>query len=103
MNNVLEFFKKVWAWVRIIYMALIVFKRLVEWFKDPERRKLLIKKIIAVIIKEVLEKGDYAVINCLYNEETEEVESREAQGVEGKEIDSDTKNQFGNKEMIVLK
>ncbi len=59
--------------------------------------------MLAVSIKEKLNNGNYGIINCLYNKETEEIDGKEVLGIQGKEIDEDTQKNFGDKDMIVLK
>ncbi len=56
---------------------------------------------MAVAIKERLENGDYGIVKCLYNKQTEGVEDM-AKGIESEQVDAETQRHFGNKEMIVL-
>ncbi|WP_104708361.1 hypothetical protein [Helicobacter ailurogastricus] len=105
-ENVSDFFKSVWAWVKHIYERILnFFKNIVAWFKDPKRAQLLIedKNKIAVVIKSKLDNGDYNTINCLFNTDTGQVEGEEALGIESEELDAETKKNFGDKDMIVLK
>ncbi|BCZ19959.1 hypothetical protein NHP190012_16010 [Helicobacter sp. NHP19-012] len=104
-DNVLDFFRSVWAWVQRIWTRILnFFKNIVDWFKSPNRlRQLQVdRNRIAVSIKENLANGDYGVVNCLYNTATGQLDG-EAIGVESEQVDAETQKNFGNKEMIVLK
>ncbi|BCZ19960.1 hypothetical protein NHP190012_16020 [Helicobacter sp. NHP19-012] len=90
----------------VIFKEIISFKDdIVAWFKSPERLHYLQKnkKVLAVSIKEKLSNENYGIINCLFNIETEEIDGKEALGIQGKEIDEDIQKNFGDKDMIVLK
>ncbi|WP_163533536.1 hypothetical protein [Helicobacter suis] len=104
-DNVLDFFRSVWEWVKRIFEHILnFFKNIVDWFRNPSRLRQLQedKNRIAVSIKEKLGNGNYGVVNCLFNKATEEIEG-EAIGIESEQVDAETQKNFGNKEMIVLK
>ncbi|CCB80112.1 hypothetical protein HBZC1_11260 [Helicobacter bizzozeronii CIII-1] len=104
-DNVLDFFRSVWEWVKRIWTRILnFFKNIVAWFKDPNRLQRLKqnKKVIATSIKERLDNGEYGVVNCLFNTATGEIEG-EAEGIESEQVDEETQRKFGNNEMIVLK
>lgn len=111
-DNVQELFGAVWSFVKRISEKIVNFvKNIVSWFKDPSRHKKLQenKKLIATSIKRNLENGQFNVINCLYDTEKEDivgdydVSNQYAAGIESEGLDSETKNRFGDKDMIILK
>ena len=62
------------------------------------------KNRIAISIKENLDNGQFNIVNCLYDKTTEEIVDMEtdAQGIEAESLDEETKQHFGDKDMIVL-
>ncbi|WP_104695945.1 hypothetical protein [Helicobacter salomonis] len=99
-------FEKLWDFItHIITKILNFFKHIVEWFQDPYRLQKLEndRHLVAVAIKENLRTGRYRVIDCLYNKQTGDVVDQQARGVESEELDRETKNQFGGRNMIILK
>ena len=78
---------------------------IVSWFRDPNRLNQLKKNSnIAATIKEHLANGGYRTVNCLYDKSTEEVVDIEQhiQGIESEKMDNRTRQEFGDKDMIVL-
>jgi hypothetical protein len=97
--------KRIWEYIKKIFVKVIqFFRNIVDWFRSPERLWHIKdnKNILPVVIKENLASGNYNVINCLYNQEDEEIEDYQAEIVEGEKYDNDTLRNFGNKSMIVL-
>ena len=93
---------------KIIFRAILSFaNNIARFFKDPLRLKKLKeqKNKLAVSIKENMENGNYNVVNCLYDQNTGEVDDLETDGVgiESNELDAEARLQFGNKDMIILK
>lgn len=110
-SNIGGFFRAVWEFVKKKTVEIVNFvKNIVSWFRDPSIYKKLQenKKLIATSIKQNLENGQFNVINCLYDTEKEDivgdydVGNQYADGIESKGLDSETKNRFGDKDMIVL-
>lgn len=109
-GNVISFFKKVWEalkqlgkWLKekILNFA----RNIRDFFLERRRMKLLQERaeVIGVSIKENLDNGNFAIVNCLYKTDTEEVfDMEEAQDVEAEQLDDETIRNFGDKEMIVL-
>ena len=90
-----------------IFLKVVNFvKNIVGFFKDPQRLKKLQeeKNTIAVTIKEHLDNENYHVVNCLYNVETDEIVDMEtdALGMDAESLDEETKQKFGDKDMLIL-
>ncbi|MCL6591955.1 MAG: hypothetical protein K6U80_18650 [Firmicutes bacterium] len=97
--------KKIWEYIKKIFVKIIQFvENIANWFRSPERLRHIRdnKNNLPVVIKEILASGNYNVINCLYNQEKEEIDDYQAEVVEGEKCDNDTLRYFGNKTMIVL-
>ena len=99
--------RDVWEFIKKIFVKVInFFKNIVNWFQEPDRLKKIQsdKKVIAVAIKENLEKGNYNVVNCLYNQETEELVDvkEDVLSITAEQLDSQTSSYFGKKEMIIV-
>lgn len=107
MSKFIDLLRKIWEFIKKISLKVVNFiKNIADFFNDPERlRKLQEKKdLIAVSIKEKLDNGDYHIVNCLYNKVLEDVVEVEtdAIGIEAESLDEETKQKFGDKDMIVL-
>jgi len=106
--KIISFFKKAWKAIKqfgkwLATKILSFAKNIRDFFLH--RRELLRKRaeVIGVSIKEKLENGNYGVVNCLYDTDTEKVfDMEEAQDVEAEQLDDETIRNFGDKEMIVL-
>lgn len=90
-----------------IFLKIVNFvTNIVSFFKDPQRLKKLQedKNRIAISIKENLDNGKFNVVNCLYDKTTEEIVDMEtdALGINAESLDEETKQHFGDKDMIVL-
>lgn len=107
MPDFIELLRKIWDGIKKIILKIVDFaKNIVSFFKDPQRLKKLQedKNRIAISIKENLENGQYNLVNCLYDKTTEEIVDMEtdALGMNAENLDEETKQKFGNKDMIVL-
>lgn len=98
-----EVLKRLGKWLRT---KILNFARNIKaFFLEKKQRELLQKKkeVIACSIKEKFSNGDYGVVNCLYDTETEDVVSMDyATEVEAERLDTETVSCFGSKDMIVL-
>lgn len=99
--------KSVWNYIKKIFVKAVGFlSNIVSFFKDPSRLKRVQenKNLVAVSIKENLENGNYNVVNCLFDKSENEIVDyqRDALIIEAQDLDQETKNQFKNKDMIVL-
>jgi hypothetical protein len=95
--------KDAWEWIKKIFVKVVNFiQNISGWFRDKDRLKKLKEKnnIIAVSIKEKMRNGDYNIVNCLFDEETNTLNDSEI--IHSKDIDQKTKNNFGNQDMIIL-
>lgn len=109
-GNVISFFKKVWEELKrfgkwLLEKILNFAKNIKDFFLERSRKELLRKRkdLLAVSIKERLGNGNYGVVNCLYDTDTEDIfDMEEAQDVEAEQLDDETIRNFGDKEMIVL-
>lgn len=107
-GEIIAFFKTVWEFIKKIFVPVLNFvKNIVSFFKQPDRLEKLKQdeKKLAIAIKENLDNGNYNVINCIFDEETNEVVdySVDSEVVNTESLDSETSNNFGDKDMIVLK
>ncbi len=96
--------KSIWfEIVRILIKILNFFKNIISWFKDESRLKKIKedRNLVAVSIKDKLSNGDYSVVNCLYDKDENEI--IDSQVIEAGQLDDETINRFGSKEMIILK
>lgn len=108
MSFFINLLRSIWNYIKKIFVRIINFgKNIVSFFKNRNRLRKLEEErdLIAVSIKENLGNNNYRVVNCLYDKAEEEVVDMEedAIGIESNGIDSETKQSFGNKDMIVLK
>ncbi|WP_104708641.1 hypothetical protein [Helicobacter felis] len=102
-SNIWGFFVRIWNAVKRLFVRLLqFFQHIASWFNDPSRLRRLEqdKRLMAVAIKERLENGNYGIVKCLYNKQTEGVEEM-ADGIASEQVDAETQRHFGNKEMIV--
>ena len=102
-----EFIKRalraVWNTLKKIVLKILnFFKNIVSWFRDPRKLEKLKedKDQIAVVIKEKLANGDYEVINVLYNKNDNTVTDAEVMSTG--DIDQETRNNFKDKDMLIL-
>ena len=107
MTDFIELLRKIWDGIKKIFLKIVDFaKNIVSFFKDPQRLKKLQeeKNTIAVTIKENLNNENYHVVNCLYNVETDEIVDMEtdALGMDAESLDEETKQKFGDKDMLIL-
>lgn len=111
-DAIIGLFNAIWSFVKRTSVEIVNFvKNIVLWFKEPSILQMLKqnRKLLAVSIKKNLEANNYNVINCLYDTEKEDivgdydVSNQYADGIESKGLDSETKNRFGDKDMIILK
>ncbi|WP_104682252.1 hypothetical protein [Helicobacter felis] len=103
-SDIWGFFVRIWNAVKRFFIRLLQFSQhIISWFKNPSRLRQLEqdKRLLAVAIKERLENGNYGVVKCLYNKQTEGVEEK-ADGIASEQVDAETQKHFGNQEMIVL-
>lgn len=103
-----ELVKSAWDWITKIVLSIISFvKNIKNFFTKPERLEKLRqnKKIIAATVKEKLDNGDYNVVNCLFDTEEGDLVDAEydAQIMSANQMDAETKRNFGDKDMIILK
>lgn len=107
MSYFIELLRKAWEFIKKIFLKIVNFvTNIVSFFKDPQRLKKLQedKNIIAISIKENLNNGQYNMLNVLYDKTTEEIVDMEtdALGINAESLDEETKQHFGDKDMIVL-
>jgi len=108
LEKIKELLNAIWQLIKKVFLKLINFiANIVSFFKDPSRLQKLQeeKDRIAVSIKENLANGNYQVINCLFDQATDQLVTPEtdAEVISAEELDSETVENFGNKDMIVLK
>lgn len=107
MSYFIELLRAIWNKIKKLFVKVLNFvNNIVSFFKNPQRLNKLKedRDLIAVSIKENLENGQYNLVNCLYDKVLEEVVEVEtdAIGIETEKLDKETKQHFGNKDMIIL-
>lgn len=107
MSYFIELLRKAWEFIKKIFLKIVNFvTNIVSFFKDPQRLKKLQedKNRIAISIKENLNNVQYNMLNVLYDKTTEEIIDMEtdALGINAESLDEETKQHFGDKDMIVL-
>ena len=105
---IVEALKAVWNLLKKIFVKICSFiANIVGFFRDRNRLRKLKEDSdrIAVSIKEKLDSGEYNVINCLFDKSTNEVVDAEtdAEVINAEDLDAETQQNFGNKDMIVIK
>lgn len=94
------------AIMRLFRAVVRFFQEIVKFFKNKGRLAKLQcdKNLLAVSVKQKLKNGNYKVVNCLFNEKTGELSNPEedAQVIESEDLDTETKAQFGDEDMIIL-
>lgn len=107
----IDIIKAAWEWIKKVFVKIVNFaKNIVSWFQDPTRIARLEKDkdLLAVAVKQNLENGNYNTVKCLFNKKTNKIEGVQnssndyAEGMESEELDSETKTQFGKKNMLIL-
>lgn len=106
-DEIVDFILEIWELIKKIFVEVLnFFKNIISFFKQPERLKKIQENrdILATSVKENLDNGNYRIINCLFDEETNEIIDMEtdAIGIEANNVDDETLEQFGEKDMIVL-
>lgn len=75
-----------------------------KYFLDRKELLRKNKNYLAVSIKDKIAEGKFNVVNCLYDEETEEiVNAADGQAWEAKELDRETLRHFGDQDMLILR
>ena len=102
-EDIKKLLAEAWEYIKKIWLKVVNFlKNIKGWFTEKNRLKKIQEdeNKVASVVKEKLENGDYVVINCLFDKETNTLDDAEIMQTE--DLDEDTKNKFGNKDMIIL-
>lgn len=107
MSYFIELLRAIWNRIKKFFVKVLNFvNNIVSFFKKPKIFNKLVynNDLMAVSIKEKLNDGNFRVVNCLYDEITEDITDIETEtiGIDAENLDNETKRQFGNKDMIVL-
>lgn len=107
MNYFVKLLRSIWQSIKKFFVKVLNFmKNILSFFRNRNRLRKLKEDsdIMAISIKDNLNNGNYHIVNCLYNKELEEITDLEEDtiGIETEQLDNQTKNYFGNKNMIVL-
>lgn len=99
--------QKIWEFIKKIIVGILkFFGHIVSFFKDPQRLKKIKEdeNIIAVTVKDNLDNGNYNIVNCLFDKDTETIVDYEENslGITADELDEETQNNFAGKDMIIL-
>lgn len=107
MSFFIELLRSIWNYIKRIFLKVVNFTRnILSFFKDPNRLKKLKedRNLIAVSIKDNYDKGNYNIVNCLFDRSNNTIVDTEndALGIETEYLDRATANNFGDKDMIIL-
>ena len=105
LDLILELLRKAWAWLKKIWVKVCsFFKNIVAFFKDKYRLAKLQRNsdLIAVAIKQKLDNKEYNVVNCLFDKAKGEIQEADTLVVQSESLDMETRQQFGNQDMIIL-
>lgn len=110
-ENLSSIFSSIWQSLKqigkVIKILFLTFKNIIMFFKDPGRLTKLRenRNLLAICLKERQSNGEYNVVECLYDEQTEEIVGAQyhSLGISTHNLDNVTKQNFGNKDMIILK
>jgi len=94
---------RAWNWIKKIFVKILSFFNNIKlWFTERSRLKKLQEneQKIAVGIKEKLENGDYNVVPCIFDKNSNKIDDAEV--IISEKLDQETKNKFGDKDMIIL-
>lgn len=105
---ILDMLRAVWSFIKKIWVRICrFFRNIVSWFKDPSRwwKVKHNRDNLPVVIKTNLANGNYQVCNCLFNQTTEELVDPEADAevIEAEDLDPELEENFGGKDMLVLR
>lgn len=106
-KNWIVFLEKTWKKIRKIIVQILSFtNHILKFFKNPDRLKKLQedRNKLAISIKEKLDNGEYRVVNCLFDRLEEDIIDfeDEAIGIAAEELDQQTENLFGDREMVII-
>lgn len=104
---IMDALQAVWDYLKKIWVKICsFFGTIVSFFKNPERLRKLKedRNNVAVAIKEKLDTGEYQVVNCLFNKEEGKLVNPEedAEIIQAENLDAQTMQNFGDKDMLVL-
>lgn len=97
--------KAIWNLVKQITRDIVnFFADIVNFFRQ-RKDQLRDKSKIAIAIKQKMDSGDYAVANCIFDTDENELVDPEhnAEIIKYGDLDQQTKNSFKGKDMLVLK
>lgn len=108
LETIKELLAAIWDLIKKIGVKLLGFiANIYSFFKDPSRLNKLQEdqSRIAVSIKENLANGNYQVVNCLFDTDTNELVAPEtdAEIITAEDLDSQAEEKFAGKDMIILK
>lgn len=105
MSYFIELLRAIWNKIKKFFVKVLNFvNNIINFFRNPQRLNKLKedRDLIAISIKENLENGQYNLVNCLYNKVIDDIVETDTIGIEAEKLDKETKQRFGNKDMIVL-
>lgn len=114
-EKILELLKRAWNFLKKVFVKVVSFVGNIFGFFKSKYDAIIKKKPnavgISMIIKEKLENddyntvnlNDYKIVNTFYDKDTNEILEEETEVIFYESLDEQTKREFGNKEMIVIK
>ena len=110
-----SFLLRVWDSLKKIWTRIVnFFNHIVHWFRAKYREVIYRYPNVSLIslkIKDDLRTGNYntvnmgikkSVVNTVYDNTTGEILVDHTEVVEYEDLDAETKNRFGNKDMLIL-
>ena len=107
MSYFIELLRSIWNKIKKFFVKVINFvNNIMNFFRNPQRLNKLKedRDLIAISIKENLDNGQFNIVNCLYDKATGKMVDMEtdAQGIEAESLDEETKQRFGDKDMLII-
>ncbi len=97
---------QLWGYINKIFVEVLSFsENIIGYFNQLLSGRKLDKDVLALSIKENLDNGNYRTVNCLYNQKKGEVIdlTKSSIGIDSHKIDQQTREAFGERNMIILK
>ncbi|UVD79270.1 hypothetical protein NWE55_14220 [Myroides albus] len=113
-ESIKKVLKQVWQFIKKVFVKVVNFIKNVFTFFNERLARVLRKKpnavAVSIKIKEKLESNDFNpismsdyIVNTFYDVETDQIIEEETEIISFESLDEQTKNAFGNRDMIIIK
>ncbi|MCD8410675.1 hypothetical protein [Tenacibaculum finnmarkense] len=113
LDVIIDVLKAIWDSLKKIFTKVVnFFKNIVNWFKAKLNKHKNNPNVTAISIKieSKLESGNYntfnisdsTIVNTFYDKSTGSIIEEDTEIIQYENLDEQTKQQFGNKEMLIL-